>query len=435
MAAVSAGPTTRLAAALARRGIHYGWIVVAVIFLSSLGSTALRSMSGVLVRPFEAEFGWDRASITLAAGISLLLFGLAGPFVGRIMDRSSPRTVVLFSVTLMALGALATTMMTEIWQLDLYWGVIIGAGGAGLGAVLSATVANRWFIKRRGLASGILGTAMSVGQIIFVPLIMWLSVTVGWRVGVLLAVGWLMLVVFPLLFFLFRDDPKQLGLRPYGESADGATRAAQDASLARSTPMREVLRSPDFWWLAAGFFVCGYTTNGLIGVHFIPHATEHGVGDVAAASIFGLMGGVNILGTIASGMLADRVQSRRVLLAGYYAFRGLSLLFLPFIDGPASLVVFALFYGLNWFATAPVSQIIAADTFGRRSVGEVFGWIFMSHQAGAFAAAYLGGVSHVVFGDYQIAFLSAGLAGLAAAGFSLQLREQPRKPAPRPATA
>jgi sugar phosphate permease len=435
MAVVSASPTTRLASALARWGIHYGWVVVGVIFLSSLGSAALRSMSGVLIHPFEAEFGWDRASITLAAGISLLMFGLAGPFVGRIMDRSSPRTVALTSVSLMALGALATTTVTAVWQLDLYWGVIIGAGGAGMGAVLSATVANRWFIKRRGLASGLLGTAMSVGQIIFVPLIMWLSVTVGWRVGVLLAVGWLLLVVFPLLFFLFRDDPKQVGLRPYGEATDAATRAAQDASLAQSTPMRVVLRSPDFWWLAAGFFVCGYTTNGLIGVHFIPHATEHGVGDVAAASIFGLMGGVNILGTIASGMLADRMQSRRVLLAGYYAFRGLSLLLLPFIDGPASLIVFALFYGLNWFATAPVSQIIAADTFGRRSVGEVFGWIFMSHQAGAFAAAYLGGLTHVVFGDYQIAFLSAGLAGLAAAGFSLQLREKPPQPAVQPAAA
>lgn len=435
MAVAAAGPPTRLAAALARRGIHYGWLIVAVIFLASLGAAALRGMPGVLIRPFEAEFGWDRASITFAVAISLLLFGLAGPFVGRIMDRSGPRAVVLVSISLMALGALATTVMTEVWQLDLYWGVVIGAGGAGMGAVLSATVANRWFIERRGLASGILGTALSVGQIIFVPLVMWFSVTVGWRVGVLAAVAWLVVVVLPLLLFVFRDDPKQVGLRPYGESKDVATRVAQDAALVQSTPMREVVRSADFWWLAAGFFVCGYTTNGLIGSHFIPHATERGVGEVAAAGIFGLMGGVNVLGTIASGMLADRVRSRRLLLAGYYAFRGLSLLFLPFIDSPASLALFAVFYGLNWFATAPVSQIIAADRFGRRSVGEVFGWIFMSHQAGAAAAAYLGGLSYVVFGDYQVAFLSAGLAGLAAAGFSLQLREQPPKPAPQPAPA
>src|SRR5688572_11649126 len=202
MAVATASPATRLAAALARRGIHYGWLIVAVIFLSSLGSAALRSMPGVLVRPFEAEFGWDRGSIMLAVAIGLLLFGAGGPIVGRIMDRSGPRTVVLVSVVLMAAGALATTAMTEVWQLDLYWGVLVGAGGAGMGAVLSATVANRWFVERRGLASGILGTAMSVGQIIFVPLVMWLSVTVGWRIGVLAAVGWLVVVVLPLLLLI-----------------------------------------------------------------------------------------------------------------------------------------------------------------------------------------------------------------------------------------
>jgi len=234
MAAAATSPTRRLAAALARRGIHYGWLIVAVIFLSSLGSAALRSMPGVLIRPFEAEFGWDRASITLAVAISLLLFGLAGPIVGRIMDRSGPRMVVLVSVSLMVIGALATTVMTEVWQLDLYWGVVIGAGGAGMGAVLSATVANRWFIERRGLASGILGTALSVGQIIFVPLVMWLSVTVGWRAGVLAAAGFLVVIVIPLLLFIFRDDPKQVGLRPYGEAKDAATRATQDAALVQS---------------------------------------------------------------------------------------------------------------------------------------------------------------------------------------------------------
>jgi len=435
MAVLAEVSATRLAGALGRRGIHYGWLVVAVIFIASLGSAAVRSMPGVLIHPFEAEFGWDRASITLAVAINLLLFGLAGPFVGRIMDRSGPRVVVLSSVTLMALGALATTVMTQVWQLDLFWGIVVGGGGAGMGAVLSATVANRWFIKQRGLATGILGTAMSVGQIIFVPLVMWLSVTVGWRVGVLLAVGWLAVVVLPLVLLIFRDDPKDVGLRPFGEARDTAMRAAQDAMLAQATPMREVVRSADFWWLAGGFFVCGYTTTGLIGAHFIPHATEHGVGEVAAAGIFGLMGGLNIVGTIAAGMLADRIQNRRVLLAFLYAFRGLSLLYLPFIDSPATLGIFAVLYGLNWFATAPVTQLLTADRFGRRSVGQVYGWVFLSHQLGAAAAAYFGGLAHVVFGDYQLAFLSAGLAGLAAAGFSLQVHEHRREPTPQPAPA
>jgi MFS family permease len=434
MAAVAQGSAARVAGALGRHGIHYGWLVVAVIFIASLGSTALRSMPGVLIQPFEAEFGWDRASITLAIAINLLMFGLAGPFMGRIMDRSGPRTVALAGVTMMILGALATTVMTQVWQLDLFWGFVVGTGGAGMGAVLTATVANRWFVERRGLAVGILSTATSVGQIIFVPLVMWFAVTVGWRMGVLVAVGWLVLLVLPMLALFLRDDPRAVGLRPYGESPDAGARAAQDAAMMQSTPMRDVLRTADFWWLAGGFFVCGYTTNGLIGSHFIPHATEHGVDAMIAAGTFGIMGGVNILGTIAAGMLADRIANRRVLLAGLYAFRGLSLLYLPFIDSPATLMIFAVFYGLNWFATAPVTQLLAADRFGRRSVGQVFGWIFFSHQVGAAAAAYLGGLAHVVFGDYQLAILSAGFAGLVAAGLSLQVREQRAEPAPQPAT-
>ncbi len=434
VAAITLPATTRLAATLARHGIHYGWLVVAVTFLTLLASAAMRSMPGVLIQPLEAEFGWSRASITFAVSINLLLFGLSGPLVGRWMDRSGPRVVVLTSVTLMALGALGTTLMTQLWQLDLFWGLIVGAGAGGVAMVLVASVVNRWFLERRGLVTGLLGTATSAGQIIFVPLVMWLSVNAGWRVGVLAGVALLALVVLPLVLLFFRDEPQQVGLRPYGEAREPGARAAQAALRAEAMPMRQVVRTPDFWWLAGGFFVCGYTTNGLIGTHFIAHATEHGIPEVTAASIYGLMGGVNILGTIASGMLCDRVPSRRVLLASYYAFRGLSLLLLPFIQDTAMLTIFSILYGLNWFATAPANQLLTADLFGRRSVGQVYGWVFFAHQVGSALAASFGGLAHDWFGNYQWAFLSAGLAGLAAAGFSLQVREGQRR-VPQPALA
>jgi MFS family permease len=435
VAVVAVPSPTRLAHGLARHGIHYGWVVVAAMFLTLLTSAGMRSMPGVLIMPLEAEFGWDRASITLAVSINLLLFGMSGPLVGRWMDRKGPRQVALCAATLLALGALGTTMMTQVWQLDLLWGFVVGAGAGGLAMVMVASVVNRWFVERRGLVTGILGTASSTGQIIFIPLVMWLTVHAGWRAGVLAAVAVMVFVVLPLLIFLVRDEPAQVGLRPYGESKDPVKRAQQQALRDESTPMRVVVRTPDFWWLAGGFFVCGFTANGLIGTHFISHATEHGLGEVTAAGIFGLMGGVNILGTVASGMLCDRVKNRRLLLASYYAFRGLALMLLPFLTDPRLILIFAVLYGLNWFATAPVNQVLTADIFGRRSVGTVYGWVFFSHQVGAATAATFGGWAHNVFGDYQIAFLAAGALGLAAAGFSLQLRDERRVPAPAPAPA
>jgi MFS family permease len=435
VAVISIPAPTRLARALSRRGIHYGWIVVAAMFIAMLSSAGMRSMPGVLIIPFEHEFGWDRASITMAVSINLLLFGFSGPIVGRWMDRKGPRSVALVAVLLLAAGALGTIFMTQVWQLDLFWGFVVGSGAGGLAMVMVASIVSRWFVERRGLVTGILGTASSTGQIIFIPLVMWMSVNLGWRLGVLIAVGLLLLVVLPLLLFVVRDDPRQLGLAPYGESKDPTRRAEQDALRAASTPMSRVVRTPDFWWLAGGFFVCGFTANGLIGTHFVSHAADHGFGEMTAAGIFGLMGGVNLLGTIASGMLADRIQNRRVLLASYYGFRGLSLLLLPFIDDSRLLVVFAVLYGLNWFATAPVTQLLTADIFGRRSVGQVYGWVFMAHQIGAATAATFGGVVHNLYGDYTVAFMSAGLAGLAAAGFSLQLRDVRHTPTPEPTPA
>jgi MFS family permease len=427
--------TTRVATRLARRGVHYGWLIAAVTFITMLCAAAVRSMPGVLIRPFEAEFGWDRASIATAVALNLLLFGAMGPFVGRWMDRYGPRRVAIGAVTLLMIGALATTTMTTVWQLDLYWGLIVGMGAGGVAMVLVGSVVNRWFDQRRGLITGVLGAANSTGQIIFVPLIAWLAVNAGWRVGVLLVVTLLGLVVLPLLILVFRNQPSDVGLRRYGESAAPSARAGSAAAGVDSTPLRQVFRSPEFWWLAGGLFVCGYTTNGLIGTHFISHAADHGIGEVTAAEVYGLMGGVNILGTIGAGMLADRVRNRNKLLVGFYAFRGLSLLYLPFIQDVGMLTIFAILYGLNWFGTAPVSQLIAADVFGRRSVGTVYGFLFLGHQVGGALAALTGGMVHNWYGDYQMAFLSAGMAGLVAAGLSWQIREHREKPAPRPTAA
>ena len=436
MAVIPTPSMAPVAAALARRGIHYAWLVAAVTFAALMVSAAIRALPGVLILPFEAEFGWHRDWITVGVAINILLYGMSGPVVGRWMDTKGPRVVTLTSVALLLLGGFGTLTITQVWQFDLYWGLLVGAGAGGIAMVLVASVVSRWFDARRGMVTGILGVAVSTGQIIFIPVVMWLSVVVGWRAGVLLAMGLLAFVVLPLLVFVFRDDPRQVGLRRYGATDEPAAPGAAASPAGEATPMRQVVRTLDFWWLAGGFFVCGYTTNGLMGTHFISHATEHGIAEVTAAGLFGLMGGLNILGTIGSGMLCDRVQNRRVVLASFYLFRGGSLLLLPFISDSASLLaVFSILYGLSWYATAPANQLLIVDIFGRRSVGQVYGWVFFSHQVGGALAAYLGGITHVWFGDYQLAFVSAGLLGLAAAGLSMQIREgQRRTTAVEPAT-
>ncbi|MBX5493226.1 MAG: MFS transporter [Chloroflexi bacterium] len=434
MSTSARGTASWLAARLACRGVHYGWVVAAITFGVLLTTAAMRALPGVLLRPLEAEFHWERAAITVGVAISLLLYGVVGPVVGRLMDSLGPRRVILGALALMGAAGLGVLCMDQVWQFDLLWGVLVGAGSGAAASVLTASVVSRWFVARRGTVTGLLSAATSAGQIVFVPTAMWLALAAGWRASVLLILGLMLLVIAPLVVVWFRDSPAEVGQRPFGERTSALVSAAPEAG--ERTPLRVALRSPDFWWIAGGFFICGYTTNGLIATHFIPHATEHGVGELAAASILGLIGGTSVLGTIASGMLCDRVRNRRWLLATFYLFRGLSLLLLPLISSSTTLLtVFGVLYGLNWFATAPVNQVLLMDLFGRRSVAQIYGWVFFGHQLGSALAAYLGGWVHDRVGSYEPVFVAAGCAGVVAAAFALQLREGRRGVLVRPATA
>ena len=314
------------------------------------------------------------------------------------------------------------------------WGVIVGLGAGGVGSVLTATVGNRWFVARRGLALGILGSASSTGQIIFLPFFMAMITYVGWRWGSMTLII-VAMILLPLIFLFMRDDPSEVGLEPYGAGQPGAASGGGAASL-RGMPAknatitaREVVTHPTFWLLAGSFFVCGGTANGLIGTHLIPHEIEIGIPQIAAASLLGIMGGLNMVGTIFSGWMIDKVQPQR-WLALVYALRGVSLLILPFVHDFTGLVFFAIIYGLDWFATVPPSMAITADTFGKQNVGKVYGWIFMSHQIGAAIMASAAGALRTWMGDYQFAFLSGGVIAMMAAGLALQIKMKPREAAP-----
>ncbi len=413
---------------------YYGWLIIAICFLTTLTSAGVRSSPSVLIHPLEQEFGWSRALIASAVSMNLLLFGIAAPISGWLIDKIGPRKVMIGSLMLLIIGVSGTMAMNQFWQFFLVWGIIVGLGAGGVGSVLTATVGNRWFIAKRGLALGILGSASSTGQIIFLPLFMAMITYAGWRMGSM-ALILVAVILVPIIFLFMRDDPAEVGLEPYGAGDPNAVKTGGAASLrgmrsANATiTAREVVTHPTFWLLASSFFVCGGTANGLIGTHLIPHEIDLGIPQIAAASILGVMGALNMVGTIFSGWMIDRVQPQR-WLALVYALRGVSLLFLPFVTNISGFFFFAVIYGLDWFATVPPSMAITADTFGRQNVGKVYGWIFMSHQIGAAIMASAAGQLRTWIGDYQFAFLSGGVIAMVAAGLALQIKMKPKEAVP-----
>jgi sugar phosphate permease len=405
--------------------LYYGWIVIGVTFLTLLAAAGVRSTPGVLIVPLEHEFGWTRATVSVAVSISLLLYGFSGPFAAALMDQFGVRRIMLFALALLAAGVGLTTTMRAAWQLDLLWGVIVGLGTGSMAMTLGAYVSTRWFAERRGIVMGALTASSATGQLVFLPLLAALVVHHGWR-SATMTVSAVALGIIPIAWLLMRNDPGEIGLRPYGappgEPASVPARPAVNPARAAVNGLLENVSSRDFWLLAGSFFICGASTNGLIGTHLIPASIEHGIPEVAAAGVLATIGVFDLVGTLCSGWLTDRWDSR-YLLCWYYGLRGLSLLFLPYALGTsfASMAAFAVFYGLDWVATVPPTVRLAADIFGKQRVGVVFGWIFASHQVGAAVAAFGAGALRTGFGTYQGAFMGAGLLCLIAAGLVMRI--------------
>ncbi len=423
-----------------KQKLYYGWVVVWVVFAALLVSAGVRAAPTVLINPLETELGWGRGAISAAVSVGLLLYGLTGPAAGWLMDRFGPKPITLVGLCVIGISTLLGAAMTELWQFSLYWGVLSGLGTGIVAPVLGATVANRWFVERRGLVLGIFGAAASAGQLVTVPALMWLVVQFGWRTGTILLAQAVLLVFVPVLL-LMRNDPASMGLRAYGEPdegpAEGSPAPEPSTAVAQGSggsPVMGALRSPVFWLLSGSFFICGASSNGIIGVHFIPHSIDHGIPEVTAASVLAIMGAMNFVGTLASGWLTDRYDPRK-LLAIYYSFRGLSLLLLPFVTEFAGLAVFAVFFGLDYIATVPPTVALVADRFGRAHVGAIFGWVFFGHQIGAALASYLGGIVRVSLGDYTVAFLGAGILAILASLMVLVIRREPTTFGPEAARA
>lgn len=367
-------------------------------------------MPGILIVPLEKEFGWDRSAVSFAVSVNLLLYGLVGPFAAGLMNRFGIKRIMVFALTLLISGILLTTIMRTNWELVVLWGVMVGFGSGMAALVLGATVVNRWFVSHRGLLMGILTASTATGQIIFLPFLAALTEQEGWRNAVY-AVASILGILLPTVFFLMKDSPKQSGLLPYGAKSEeeGVLPVSGNPFIEAISALRVGLRSRNFWLLAGSFFVCGASTNGLVGTHLVPACSDHGIPEVRAAGLLALMGIFDLIGTVGSGWLSDRVNNK-ILLFMYYGLRGISLLLLPQAFDPESnkLSIFAVFYGLDWIATVPPTVALTAKIFGREKVGLMFGWVVAFHQIGAAVAAFGAGYIRTVQGEYDLAFMFAG---------------------------
>ncbi len=412
-----------------RAQAHYGWYVVAATILLLLVAAGVRSVPGIMLVPIMQDTGWDRSAVSLAVSLGLVVFGLGSPFAGALIGRFGPRRVAVAGIVLMAVSSAVSAAMREIWQMDLVWGALSGLSTGLGGAVIGASVANRWFYARRGLVSGIFGAATSAGQLLFTPALAGLVLSLGWRSTSLVVAAIAAIIIAP-VWLILRDEPADKGLRPYGAPASDAIAPPARTQSAPGSVMAAALRSPTFWLLAGTFFVCGFSSNGIVGTHFMAYAADCGLGAMTAAGLLSVMGVMNFAGTMGSGWLTDRVDPRKLLLV-YYVFRGASLVLLPFFTEEVGVSFFMILFGLDYIATVPPTQVLVADNFGRKNVGLVYGWVFCAHQIGAALSSALGGAIRQQFGAYGFAFAISGVMAIIAGIVALRIA----RPAPQAATS
>ena len=407
-----------------KRVIHPAWVVAGITFATLFATSGFRSAPSVLILPLEKDFGWQRDVISLAVAINVLLYGLTAPFAAALMERFTVRKVVMAALATVGTGALLTIWMNQSWHLMLLWGVIVGVGTGSMALVFAATIANRWFVKKRGLVIGILTAASASGQLVFLPGLSKLAEDPGWRASSLvIALGAYLMV--PLIYFFLKEDPQSANTTAYGAESTWQPPVLEKGNAAKIAvkALKDASKVRNFWYLVGSFFVCGLSTSGLIGTHFIPAAHDHGMPQVVAASLLALIGVFDVIGTIFSGYLTDRIDPRKLLFF-YYLLRGLSLFLLPsilFSSLHPSTLVFIIFYGLDWVATVPPTVVLCRQVLGPEKGALIYGWVFAAHQIGGALAAYGAAIMRIKFGDYAAAFYVTGVLCVITSYFVLQI--------------
>ena len=418
-----------VAHSLDRRGIHYAWVIAAVTFFAMLTTSAALGLPGVMLQPLSKEFGWSIDELSSVFAVRFVLYGLLGPFAAIFIARFGLRRIMAVAACFIAVALALATGVTQLWQLFILWGLVLGCASGLTALVLGAMVASRWFTANRGLVVGLFAASTATGQLIFLPAGAWMIEHLGWRYAVIPV--FIACVAVALLATLFMHDrPRDVGLRSYGEP-EGTPQDAPSASVPLNfrgpfTVLAQVSRNRTFWILAGTFFICGLSTNGLVQTHFISLCGDNGLASVPAASVLAMMGAFDLVGTTLSGYLSDRYDNRK-LLFWYYGLRGLSLFWLPYSTFTFyGLSIFAMFYGMDWIATIPPTVKLAAQEFGKERAGMVFGWVFAAHQLGSAVAAYGAGLTRTLLLTYNPALFTAGAACLVAAMLIMTMRRPPR---------
>jgi MFS family permease len=392
----------------------YAWVVVGVLFLAQAVALGVRGTIGLLVTPWENEFGWGRAAVSVTASLGFVVYGVAQVISGRWADRIGPRVIFAASIALLGVGTAAVSTIVTLWQAYVIFGILMMFAIGGASSPTSAVAVARWFTARRGLALGVVAAGSAAGQFVLVPVMAALIGRLGWRSAFLWLGAAILVIALPTILFLLRDDPDARTTKNAGEGL----RSEPPMTLA------EITRHSSFWYLALSFFVCGVTTSGLIDTHFIPYALDHHVAAVTAATAFGLLSLVNMIFTTLSGAVSDRLGYTR-LLGWIYAGRAVTLVYLLFAEDPTSLFIFAVAFGIVDFSTVAPTTALSTVIFGRRSAGAVFGLVAFSHQIGSAVGSYSGGLLHDLTGSYA-SFILAGAALSGAAAFmSWAISESP----------
>lgn len=410
---------------VSRKGIYYGWFVLAACFFVMFVTTGARNGVGVFVIPMSEEFEWSRGTISIALAVGWFVNGITQPFLGRLYDRFGGRSVISVSLLVMGLATILLSLTNSLWSLIVVYSFVISIATGGASMVTVHALLARWFYRKRGVAMSIGTSGASAGALVLTPFTAYLILEVGWRVTWGVLGGMILLLALPLALILVRDEPADVGEQLDGETSEIPARSAGGGRQVRRGPLEvdewpDSYRSAPIWQLTGAYFVCGVTT-AIISFHYVPFAVDQGFSLGTAALAFGLMSGLNVIGVLGVGAVSDRL-SRKWLLGTVYAVRGLAYLMLLLAPSSIGLWGFAVIAGLSWVATAPLTSALTADIYGLRNMGTLVGLTTFAHQTGGAISILMAGLLYDALGSYDVPFAIAGsmLVGASIASFSIR---------------
>ena len=408
----------------AKAPLYFGWYVCAATVFVAFVTTGARSSFGIFIIPLEEEFGWSRFMLSSAVGTGFLVNGLTQPFVGRLFDQFSGRTVIMVGLIIAGLATASLSLTFNYLFLFFVFGILLSTAMSGASVTNTMALLAKWFHRRRSTVLGINVAGASLGGLTLVPFGMFLLQATSWRVT-WAALGLIILVLaLPMVYLFIRNDPADMGLQPDGDTEEPtpANKLERKRGPIEVEKWSESFRSWPMWQISAAYTVCGITT-GMIAAHFVPYAIGEGLSGTLAALAFGVMMALNVVGGLGAGFLGDRF-GRKNLLAAVYVLRGIAFIFLLLFPGATGVWIFALLAGFSWIASVPLTTSLTADVYGLRALATISGISFLCHQVGSFVSILAAGLLFDITGSYTLPFAIGGALLFPAAISAFSVRER-----------